>query len=256
MPRRRASKAIEAGASLPESRHKVPGVRQPVECGAQRLEFGMTPTEQGNCRSRSGGYPCSTSNASSVQSISRMRHALAHAVTIGHWYGSHITALHVGNPMIVLTATPPVLFAEAPDGGFTAKTSRQELEDHVGEWLAPARSAGLQTEIIIDEGNPAACVLEHAASLPANLIVMGTHGRGGFERLALGSVAEKVLRKAKCPVIDRSATGRRDVQAPVRAPALPRGFFRFVDCRPPVRVLAGPGVERAPHAPARLRVAI
>ncbi len=37
--------------------------------------------------------------------------------------------------------------------------------------------------------------------LPADLIVMGTHGRGGFERLLLGSVAEKVLRKANCPVL-------------------------------------------------------
>jgi nucleotide-binding universal stress UspA family protein len=41
----------------------------------------------------------------------------------------------------------------------------------------------------------------HAQSLSADLIVIGTHGRSGFERLVLGSVAEKVLRKAKCPVM-------------------------------------------------------
>ena len=129
------------------------------------------------------------------------RHALAHAVTIGQWYGSQITVLHVGNPMIVLAVTPPVLFAEPSPGVLAGKTSRQELEEHLGEWLAPAKSAGLQTDAIVDEGNPAARILEHATSLPANLIVMGTHGRGGFERLALGSVAEKVLRKVKCPVM-------------------------------------------------------
>ena len=129
------------------------------------------------------------------------RRALAHAVTIGQWYGSHITALHVGNPMIVLTANPPVLFAEASDGVLAGKTSRLELEDHLGEWLAPAKSAGLQTDVVVDEGDPAARILERARSLPANLIVMGTHGRGGFERFVLGSAAEKVLRKATCPVM-------------------------------------------------------
>jgi nucleotide-binding universal stress UspA family protein len=43
--------------------------------------------------------------------------------------------------------------------------------------------------------------LERARSWPADLIVMGTHGRGGFERWVLGSVTEKVLRKAPCPVL-------------------------------------------------------
>ena len=128
------------------------------------------------------------------------RHALAHAVVIGQWYGSHITALHVGSPMVILLS-PPVLFAEMPGEVLPSKTNRQELEGQLRDWLSPAHSAGLQTDLIVDEGNPAASILEHAASLPANLIVMGTHGRGGFERLVLGSVAEKILRKARCPVM-------------------------------------------------------
>ena len=44
-------------------------------------------------------------------------------------------------------------------------------------------------------------ILDRAKSLVANLIVMGTHGRGGLDRLVLGSVTEKVLRKASCPVL-------------------------------------------------------
>jgi nucleotide-binding universal stress UspA family protein len=43
--------------------------------------------------------------------------------------------------------------------------------------------------------------VELAGTLHADVIVMGTHGRGGFERVVLGSVAEKVLRKAPCPVM-------------------------------------------------------
>lgn len=127
------------------------------------------------------------------------RHALSHAVTIGGWYGSHITALHVGSPMILFS--PSAAFTEPSGEVSPGKTHRQQSEDQVRAWLLPAHRAGLLTDIINDEGNPAACILEHAASLPASLIVMGTHGRGGFERLVLGSVAEKVLRKAKCPVM-------------------------------------------------------
>ena len=44
-------------------------------------------------------------------------------------------------------------------------------------------------------------VLREAEQMPATLVVMGTHGRGGFERLMLGSVTEKVLRKARCPIL-------------------------------------------------------
>lgn len=129
------------------------------------------------------------------------RHALAHAVTIGQWYGSRITALHIANPMFVLTATPPVLFTEMSPEVLAGETNRQRREENLSTWLAPARSAGLHADGIVDEGNPAACILKHAASLPANLIVMGTHGRGGVERFLLGSVTEKVLRKAPCPVM-------------------------------------------------------
>ena len=51
------------------------------------------------------------------------------------------------------------------------------------------------------EGRVVAELLARARSWPADLIVMGTHGRGGFERWVLGSVTEKVLRQAPCPVL-------------------------------------------------------
>ena len=44
-------------------------------------------------------------------------------------------------------------------------------------------------------------ILACAEDLAADLIVMGTHGRAGFERLLVGSIAEKVLRSARCPVM-------------------------------------------------------
>jgi nucleotide-binding universal stress UspA family protein len=126
------------------------------------------------------------------------RHALSHAVTIGRWYGSRITALHVVEPG--LTINPPILFADAARVT-SRRASREELEACVREWLAPAASANLDADVVIMEGNPARAILECARTLGADLVVLGTHGRSGFERFMLGSTTEKVLRKAGCPVL-------------------------------------------------------
>jgi nucleotide-binding universal stress UspA family protein len=56
-------------------------------------------------------------------------------------------------------------------------------------------------DLVVDHGEPVPCILRHAAMSQNTMIVMGTHGRSGFDRFALGSVTEKVLRKATCPVL-------------------------------------------------------
>jgi nucleotide-binding universal stress UspA family protein len=53
----------------------------------------------------------------------------------------------------------------------------------------------------LEFGKPAAKVVEGAKNWPADLIVMGSHGRGGVEKILLGSVAESVLHHAPCPVL-------------------------------------------------------
>jgi nucleotide-binding universal stress UspA family protein len=53
----------------------------------------------------------------------------------------------------------------------------------------------------LEIGKPATKIVEGAKSWPADLIVIGSHGRGGLERLLLGSVAESVVRHASCPVL-------------------------------------------------------
>ncbi len=55
--------------------------------------------------------------------------------------------------------------------------------------------------VILEMGDAREVILRHAQSLPADLIVMGTHGRTGFQHLLLGSVAERVVRGAPCPVL-------------------------------------------------------
>jgi nucleotide-binding universal stress UspA family protein len=60
---------------------------------------------------------------------------------------------------------------------------------------------GVPMEPLIREGDPVSEILSQATDMKADLLVMGTHGRSGFERLLLGSVTEKILRKASCPVL-------------------------------------------------------
>jgi len=60
---------------------------------------------------------------------------------------------------------------------------------------------GTRYEILVMTGDPAVEVLQMAARLGIDLIVMATHGRKGFRRLVLGSVAERVVGEACCPVL-------------------------------------------------------
>ena len=55
--------------------------------------------------------------------------------------------------------------------------------------------------VISQFGDPTTLVLQIAEELPADMIVLGSHGRHGVSRLVLGSVAETVMRKARCPVL-------------------------------------------------------
>ncbi len=58
--------------------------------------------------------------------------------------------------------------------------------------------AGTQYELLVIRGDPAVEILQSAKRLGIDLIIMATHGRTWFRRLALGSVAEKVVREAPC----------------------------------------------------------
>jgi nucleotide-binding universal stress UspA family protein len=78
-------------------------------------------------------------------------------------------------------------------------------------------------EFDLAEGSTAAEIVREAEAMPADLVVMGTHGRSGFERLVLGSVTEKVLRKAACPVLTVPRAG-------VDAVPMPPALFKKIVC--------------------------
>jgi nucleotide-binding universal stress UspA family protein len=126
------------------------------------------------------------------------RRALDHAIAIARWYGSTVTALRVFSPAPVASYGPgPVVFEPIV---LTAADRDQLLAD-TRAFIEAEAAPGVAIAAVVREGNTAAEIVDQATDMNADLLVMGTHGRSGFERLLLGSVTEKVLRKARCPVL-------------------------------------------------------
>lgn len=120
-------------------------------------------------------------------------HAAAHALALARAYKASITALHVHGR----------LFMSVPDLGEPEGPSPdRELERLKSETAESfAGSGDVPVDVLVEEGQPARHIVRRASELNADIIVMGTHGASGFEHLVLGSVTERVLRRASCPVL-------------------------------------------------------
>ena len=123
------------------------------------------------------------------------QHAIEHAVAIARWSKASVSALHVYRP-----SEDP-----APSCSYLMRAClqlrRPQLRPDTAAWVEAARPHGVAVDVVFRTGQPVHEILDVATSLPADMIVMGTHGASGFEHLVLGSVTEKVLRKAGCPVM-------------------------------------------------------
>lgn len=111
--------------------------------------------------------------------------------------GSELVLVHV------LVETP--LYSEGP---FSMKRTRAVfeaarawVEKTLGEWTAAATAQGLSVRWLTRSGTPHAEIADVAKAEQADLIVIGTHGRAGLDRALLGSVADRVIRTARCPVV-------------------------------------------------------
>lgn len=148
------------------------------------------------------------------------RRLLDHTRILAGWYGARITVLHVCNP-IVIPATD-LAFAGAMPPPILADEERENARQQVVE--AIGRAGAADVDVTIDSGHPARAIVACASALPADLIVIGTHGIGGFEHLVLGSVTEKVLRKAVCPVMTVPPSVQRTSTLPFKRLVCPVDF--------------------------------
>lgn len=143
------------------------------------------------------------------------QHALAYAVAMARWYGSRITALHVFVNWPAVNVIPSLYPATVPPIRF--ESIREELMRHSRSFVQAAHATDIEIDVAVEEAPDLLReILEQADLLKADLIVMGSHGRGGVDRLLLGSTTEKVLRKAACPVM---VVPPRAQEPPVSEPA-------------------------------------
>jgi len=103
----------------------------------------------------------------------------------------------------VLTETP--LYREGPFSMASVREvyrqAREWAASTLEEWVSKARSEGLTARTALCTGVPYEEIVALARDERAELIVIGTHGRGGLDRALLGSVADRVVRLAPCPVL-------------------------------------------------------
>jgi nucleotide-binding universal stress UspA family protein len=115
--------------------------------------------------------------------------AYFHAVSLAEKHGARLTALFVYNADKVTTPGQP--------------TTEEEAKQYWQTQLESIRPVDCRIPVhhVLLEGDPADEIVRFCRDASIDLVVLGTHGRTGVERLLMGSVAEKVLRDAPCSVL-------------------------------------------------------
>ena len=128
--------------------------------------------------------------------------ASRYAADLSRRYEATVTLAHAYQPIEYAFPEGYLLQMSSNQG-----TTQAKLEQQLAGAKAEAESAGaVRVESILLDGVHAAAIVHFAEQSEQDLIVMGTHGRTGFKRALLGSVAEKVVRTAPCPVLTVRAT--------------------------------------------------
>ena len=124
---------------------------------------------------------------------------LQEAMAIGKQMGSRLVLLHIVDNFPMLLEMAP-----APAYSQTLGLMRERGEEMLDKARSTVLAAGLEADTLlrdIQQETVADAILEQARQSDCQLIVMGTHGRRGMKRLAMGSDAELVLRASPVPVL-------------------------------------------------------
>jgi len=124
--------------------------------------------------------------------------AYHYAVSLAEHYRAKLVAQHI----VELWRYPYADYA-ASQGDYQEfwRALREGGEERLREFVKKHTHDEIQPELVVHEGIAADSILSFAQARKADVIVMGTHGRRGFDRLVLGSVTDRAMRTAPCPVL-------------------------------------------------------
>jgi nucleotide-binding universal stress UspA family protein len=140
------------------------------------------------------------------------KQALERALTLAERMGASVDVLHVWEPPAHLEWYIVDLVPSAPAADVETMSLAQAGR-LLQEWVEPYRSSPVPLQPHLERGPSADTIVRFAAS-GYDLVVMGTHGRTGLARLMMGSVAQKVVARASCPVMTVHGTESEEVAPP------------------------------------------
>jgi nucleotide-binding universal stress UspA family protein len=126
------------------------------------------------------------------------RPGFAAAVSLAKSLAARLTILYVIPPVV---PTVPELYLDAVTLDQLDKQARRWSAQQLEKLNARAKRAGVRVMSLLRDGDAADQIVRTCRSTKADLIVVGTHGRRGLPRFLLGSVAERVVAMAPCPVV-------------------------------------------------------
>jgi nucleotide-binding universal stress UspA family protein len=135
--------------------------------------------------------------------------ALDDAAELAKPFKARLIVLHSLEP--IYFATPADLYGPSANLSMLVEEQRRCAQEQLARLARALEKRRIPVETLLASGSPHTVILDTAKKRGADLIVMSTHGRGGLSHLMMGSVAEKVVRGASCPVLTVRAKkgGRR-----------------------------------------------
>jgi nucleotide-binding universal stress UspA family protein len=119
-------------------------------------------------------------------------------------WGAHLAQEHGAKVLLLHAYHLPVEFQQL-EGAYLPpdfwSNVKSEADQTLSKFAEELRKSGIDVETVVREGYPASVIIDEAADQSVDLIVIGTHGLSGLKHMLLGSIAERVVQKAHCPVL-------------------------------------------------------
>jgi nucleotide-binding universal stress UspA family protein len=124
--------------------------------------------------------------------------AYRYALSLARHFRARLFVQHI----VELGRHPSVYYAPSAESfDEFCRTLSEKGKEQLQEFVKQYTHDEIEPECVVQQGETSDAILSFAEAQKADMIVMGTHGRRGFDRLMLGSATERVIRKASCPVL-------------------------------------------------------